>query len=248
MKYKWNDLMNSYTKKKRQMSSVWARLFSRPISFVLTYFLINIGVTANAVSVIAIIDALLSCILIASPYQYLRIVGVFLFALWHVLDCVDGNIARVKHESSYMGEYIDALSGYTASSFVFLSIGIAAYYTSTMFVNVGYWIMLGGFASVAETYTRLIHNRYTVAAYRRDFEITNSLPDIKQDDPEGKRGLLFIGSRIRKTFGFSALFIPFLILALIFNRFDILVIFYSIYNICWMLITMFIYTKRACCK
>lgn len=248
MKYTWNDLKQSYTTKKKQTSSIWARMFSRPVSFVLTYFIINAGIGANTVSVISIIDALLSCVFIASPNGTLRIIGVCMFALWHVLDCVDGNIARVKKESSYMGEYIDALSGYTACSFVYFALGIAAYHTSNFFSKPEYWIIIGGVAATAEIYSRLVHNRYTVAAYREKFETEGKLPDIKQDDPDGKRGIMYIGSRIRKTLGFSALFIPFMIISLIFNRFDILIAFYMLYNLAWMFLTLLVYTKKACKK
>lgn len=245
MKYSWNDLTSSYTKKKRQMSSLWARIFSRPVSFVITYFLINLGMEANTVSILSILCALTSCVFISINSTVFRIIGVALFALWHVLDCVDGNIARVKKESSVRGEYVDAVSGYTASSFVYFAIGIAAFNTSHLLNNAYLWIIVGGVASLAEVFSRLVHNRYTVAMYREQYEMHGTLPDIKQDDPSGKRGIMFIGSRIRKALGFSSLFIPFLIVSLIFNCFDYLVLFYSAYNLCWMFLVLIVYTYKA---
>jgi len=245
MRYSWNDLITSYTKRKKQMSSLWARVFSRPISFVITYFLINLGVQANTVSFASILCALTSCVLISIDSFALRITGVVLFALWHVLDCVDGNIARVKKELSIRGEYIDAISGYTASSFIYFAIGIAAFNTSTLLDNAYNWIIIGGVASLAEVFTRLVHNRYTVAMYREQCELNGALPDIKQDEPDGKRGMMYIGSRIRKTLGFSSLFIPLLILSSIFNFFDYLTLFYTAYNLCWMFLVLVLYTYKA---
>lgn len=245
MKYSWNDLTASYTKRKKQMSSLWARIFSRPISFVITFILINLGVQANAVSIASILCALTSCVFVSIDSFAFRIIGVALFALWHILDCVDGNIARVKKESSVRGEYIDAISGYTASSFIYFAIGIAAFNTSTLLDNAYYWIIIGGVASLSEVFSRLVHNRYTVAMYREQYELSGTLPDIKQDEPDGKRGIMYIGSRIRKAFGFSSLFIPLLILSAIFNFFDYLTLFYTAYNLCWMLLVLVLYTYKA---
>ena len=245
MKYSWKDLTSSYTKKKRQMSSLWARIFSRPVSFVITYVLINLGMQANTVSVLSILCALTSCVFISIDSVVLRIIGVVLFALWHVLDCVDGNIARVKKESSVRGEYIDAISGYSASSFIYFAIGMAAFHTSHLLQDAYLWIVIGAVASMAEVFSRLVHNRFTVAMYREQYEMSGTLPDIKQDDPSGKRGIMFIGSRIRKALGFSSLFIPFLILSLILGCFDYLVLFYAVYNLCWMLLVLTVYTYKA---
>ncbi len=245
MKYSWNDLTSSYTNKKKQMSSLWARIFSRPVSFVITHILINLGIKANTVSVISILCALTSCVCVSINSMIFRIVGVVLFALWHVLDCVDGNIARVKKESSIRGEYVDAISGYTASSFIYFAIGIASFHTSTLLANAYLWIIIGGVASLAEVFSRLVHNRYSIAMYREQYEMNGTLPDVKQDDPSGKRGIMFVGSRIRKTLGFSSLFIPFLIISLVFNCFDYLVLFYAAYNLCWMLLVLTVYTYKA---
>lgn len=248
MKYTWTDLKKSYTNKKRATSSIWARMFSRPVSFVITYVVINMGISANQISMLSIIDAIASCVFISLPNPIFRIIGVCMFALWHILDCVDGNIARVKKESSYRGEYIDALSGYTASSFIYFAIGIAAFNTSKLFHYNVWWIIIGGVAAITEVYTRLIHQRFTVAMYREQFEINGTLPDVKQDDPQGQRGVMYIGSRIRKLFGFSALFIPFLIVSCIFNRFDILVGTYMLYNTMWMLVTLLTYIIKSARK
>ena len=99
MKYTFKDITSSYTKEKRKRSSIWARAVSRPLSFLFTYIFINLGCSANFVSVLSIFDALIACVLILFGGNLLY-VGVGLFVFWHVLDCVDGNIARVKRSSS----------------------------------------------------------------------------------------------------------------------------------------------------
>ena len=89
MKYSMKDVTASYTPEKRKDTSLWARVFSRPLSFPVTYILINLGVSANAVSVISIFVALAACILLAcgSTLSWIG-VFVFLFCLFiHLLYC-----------------------------------------------------------------------------------------------------------------------------------------------------------------
>ena len=37
MKYKFSDITASYTTEKRRNTSLWARIFSRPLSFITAY-------------------------------------------------------------------------------------------------------------------------------------------------------------------------------------------------------------------
>lgn len=51
MKYKFSDITASYTTEKRRNTSLWARIFSRPLSFITAYIFANLGFSANAVSI-----------------------------------------------------------------------------------------------------------------------------------------------------------------------------------------------------
>lgn len=60
--------------------------------------------------------------------------GCFLF--FAVLDCVDGNMARtmnakgIVRKNAFMGSWVDAVGGYCAYTFLLLSIGISASFSS----------------------------------------------------------------------------------------------------------------------
>ena len=239
--YSFKDITSSYTKEKRKRSSLWARIFSRPMSFVFTYILINLGVSANAVSVISILDAIAACVLmmLGGVYTY---VGIGLFVFWHVLDCVDGNIARVKKESSYGGAFLDAVSGYVAPAFLFLSVGVAAYLTATSIPQEyrHFLIVLGGFCSVTDILTRIIYQKYLVTEYR--------LGLIGQDDDidaERSKGLKHIADLIMKHMGYSSLFMPLLIVCAIFNWLHILIAFYALYYAGLLVSTIGLFVSKA---
>lgn len=241
MKYTFKDITRSYTKEKRNRSSIWARVFSRPVSFLFTYIFINLGLSANVVSVISMFEAIIACFLIMMG-GYCTYIGVGLFVFWHVLDCVDGNIARVKRESSYGGAFLDAASGYIAPAFVFLSVGVAAYLTSPWIPKEysHFIIVLGGFCSVTDILTRIIYQKYLVTEYR--------LGLIGQDndiDSERSSGIKHILDLIMKNVGYSSLFMPLLIVCTIFDWLAILIAAYAIYYLGLLVGTMVLFVSKA---
>ena len=58
------EILASYTPEKRASTSLWAKLFSRPLSFPVTYLLIILGFSANAVSILSIFVSLAACLLL----------------------------------------------------------------------------------------------------------------------------------------------------------------------------------------
>lgn len=241
MKYTFKDITNSYTKEKRKKSSFWARIFSRPVSFIFTYLFINMGVSANVVSIISIFDAIIGCFLIMLGGYYTYI-GIALFVFWHVLDCVDGNIARVKKESSYGGAFLDAVSGYVAPAFIFLAVGTAAYYT-TEIIPLEYRhfiIVLGGVCSVVDILTRIIYQKYLVTEYR--LGLMGQENDI---DSERESGIKHIADLIMKNMGYSSLFMPLLIGCSVLGWLDILIMIYAVYYVMLLVATIALFVSKA---
>ncbi|WP_218776108.1 CDP-alcohol phosphatidyltransferase family protein, partial [Enterococcus faecium] len=143
-----------------------------------------------------------------------------------ILDCVDGNIARVKKQSSEMGEFIDALSGYYVTGFAYLSIGVSAFYTTSMSSIPPTWfIILGGISSVSGLLARIIHQKYTYSLLM----LNDSKNKYFNNEQTYKRNNLnYLRERIDKELNISGLFMPFLIVSAIFNLYDIMTIFYLI--------------------
>ncbi len=226
MKYSYQSITKGYTKEKKRRSSFWAKFVSRPLSFPITYILINIGVSANSVSIASMLIALLSCVLITFNGT-IAYIGVGLFVFWHILDCVDGNIARTKNESSYGGAFLDAVSGYIAPAFVYLAVGTHAYLTSNIFHQYSYWlIIMGGISSAADILSRIIYQKYLVTEYRLDImSQCNNIDNVRTT------GLSHLADLIMKQMGYSSLFMPLLIICTIINHCDILTIIYCMYTV-----------------
>lgn len=237
--YSFKEILASYTKKKRNRSSIWARVFSRPLSFPITWVFINLGLTANTVSIFSMLEALVACgfIMAGGIYTY---IGVVLFVFWHVLDCVDGNIARVKKTSSYAGAFLDAASGYIAPAFVFLAVGTAAYHTTT-FTKLDFWfIVMGGVSSASDVLARMIYQRYLVTEFRVGLVGENG--DI---DQVRSSGIAHVADLIMKNMSYSCLYMPLLILASVYNKFDILTSLYFVYTMVVLFASFVMFIKKA---
>ena len=240
MKYTMRDVTASYTPEKRKQSSLWARFFSRPLSFPLTYVFINMGISANLMSVISMIEVLIACAFIIVGGKFL-LWGVGLYVLWHVLDCCDGNIARVTKKSSYAGEFFDAVSGYTAPAFVFIAVGVAAFKTTTVSADISYiFIIAGAAASISDILGRLIYQKYLVTEFRLDL--------IKEDgniDEERASGAIHIVDIVIRNMTYSCAFMPLLIIAAVFSKYDLLISAFSIYNFVIMLASAAFFVRKA---
>lgn len=232
MNYKFNYIVQSLPKKKNSKSSFWVKLIVRRLSFLFTYIFINLGFSAWGASIFSVIVALIGSILLSINNNISMIWGVVCIQLWLIMDCVDGNIARCKNSSSDMGEFVDALSGYFISAFVYLAIGIAAYNTSTIVPEkyLVFLIISGAIASIANILARLIHQKYifTIMILEKKHGEKYTLPE---EQVENKRGLQYLRSRIDKELGLSGLFMPFLIVSAIFNCFDIMIAFYTVFSV-----------------
>lgn len=244
--YSLKDIIRSLPEKKNSKSSLWVKLIVRKVSFLVTYLFINAGCSAWAASIISVLVALAGSFCFAADNTVCRIIGVCLIEFWLVLDCVDGNIARVKKTSSEMGEFVDALSGYYVTGFVYFFVGIAAYYTTDIFRQYAFvLIVLGGVSTIAGLLARIIHQKYTYSIMVMNQLNPTHHTEMPEESVQNKRSLQYIRSRVDKEIGISGLFMPLLIVALIFNLFDLFTIFYCGFQCCGLIAVTAYYALKA---
>lgn len=81
------------------------RRFSRP----LTRVLLPTGISPNAVTVVGIMIGVLGGALLALPERVAVIAGTVCLLVSGVLDCVDGELARLRFAESRLGHWLDVL-------------------------------------------------------------------------------------------------------------------------------------------
>lgn len=244
--YSLKEIIKSLPAKKNSKSSLWVKLIVRKLSFIFTYLFINLGCSAWGASIISVLVAMIGSFCFVINHSLCRIIGVILIELWLVLDCVDGNIARVKKTSSEMGEFIDALSGYYVTGFVYFFVGITAAYTTELFSEYAFlMIILGGVSTISGLLARIIHQKYTYSIMVINQANPQKHNDIPEQEVENKKSIQYIRSRLDKEIGISGLFMPLLIVALIFNLFDVFTIFYFAFQFCALIAVTVYYALKA---
>ena len=243
MQYSLKAIIDSLPAKKNSKSSLWVKLIVRKLSFLFTYVFINLGFSPWAVSVLSAVVAVVGSVFLMLPNYAFAVIGMILIQIWLILDCVDGNIARCKKQSSELGLFIDALSGYYVSAFVYLGTGVAAYHFSP-FENLRLlFLLLGAVSSISGILSRLIHQKYTYTILMLENGSHKLL--TPEEEVETKKSFQYLRSRIDKEIGISGLFMPFLIIAAIFNLFDAITVFYFLFQVLALIGVTAIYSLKA---
>lgn len=140
-------------------SNLMTTFFFRPVSYVVTKPLLRTGLSPNQVSFISLVFAVVGFVLfvagIAFPMRSIwEILGLVCFVLWNILDCVDGNIARIKKQFSGKGDLWDAAAGYAAMCLMVFSMGVAAFDPAQPYSVI--YVILGGLSGLSCLYPRLL--------------------------------------------------------------------------------------------
>lgn len=101
------------------------RYFSRPLASLILYFIQNGRITPNQVTILSLIVGLIGSGLHAFDLTYRGLIlgGVF-FMLAHMLDALDGQLARHRKAGSVVGMYFDFFIDELKAYFILISISI----------------------------------------------------------------------------------------------------------------------------
>lgn len=202
----------------------------------------------NAVSVFSIFIVLASCVCFAIPNTIYITIAVILINFWLVLDCVDGNIARCRKIKTVYGEFVDDIGGYFTVAFIYLAIGVCAYNFGGLFVQQeNPWIIvLGGVACISDILARLIHKDYENFTSKTETEEERKIKAaIPSYEVTNKKSISYLRRRVGKELGISGAFMPLSIICAIFSIFDLMVVFYFIFNGLALISTTVIYIYKA---
>ena len=151
-----DNLRESYAKEKAQSERTrefFAYAIYRPLSFRITPFFIRSGLSANAVSAIALATALTMPLVafLGLPGAWLWLAAAAVSCL--VLDCVDGNIARAVGSEDTSGEYIDSMVG--KAYYILLALALAGMASHEVpGLATGYWLCIALTTSLFHLWAR----------------------------------------------------------------------------------------------
>ena len=125
----WQRILASYPPEKRNWDRTfpWIYYGARPLSFLLTWIALWCRLTPNQVTLLSFLAGMGAFLLMTWGGAGL-VAGSCLFALLNILDCVDGNLARMRQENSPLGKFYDTAVG-LIFYLVYFALGLGLYRT-----------------------------------------------------------------------------------------------------------------------
>jgi phosphatidylglycerophosphate synthase len=172
----------------------------RPVAFIIVKLTYQFNITPNQVSVIAMMFGVLSGFLIGFGKEPFVILGAFSYLACNILDCVDGQIARLKKNGTRVGRIVDGAIDYVVSTAIYLGIGVGfthilnsnpSFSFSYNFLGDSYsmnmlyaWLItaLGGFSSAFQAiYFDYYRNQYLEKVYGKFSSIEEEIKEFEEE-------------------------------------------------------------------
>lgn len=231
MEVTYKQLKETFPEEKKSVESIYGRIIPvRKISYLFSLPLIRMNVTAFQASVLSMLIAVLACVSLSIDSNIARIIGVILVPVWHIFDCVDGNIARYTHTASDFGSAVDAICGYFILALLPLALGIAGYNLNLGFFGIEpiVFLIAGGIGSVSEPLMRLIHQKYAFEA--KCVEEKTGKHFEKGDNQYTLTGFHKLRKMVDVNFGVVGIPMFALWICPFFNCYGLLALYYGIFN------------------
>ena len=171
-------------------------LIFRPISFVIVKLIYRTNITPNQVSIAAMFFGIFAGIFYAfSTYEFFVIAAICFF-ICNTLDCVDGQLARLKKNGTKIGRIVDGFIDYVSSFFVFLGIGIALSITTGDLVYAWLLTFFAGLSKALQnTFFDHYRNMYLTYVHGKASDVN---VEIKEFTDEKERLMNEKGKHIEK--------------------------------------------------
>ena len=113
------------------------RYFNRRLSAPLTRLFLAAGVSANAVTVLSILIGLIGAVAFSIGTYGMAVLGAVLFQLAAVVDCSDGEVARLTFSESRLGHQLDLIGDNVVHMAIFGALGWAGFQQHGSMVPLG---------------------------------------------------------------------------------------------------------------
>ena len=98
-------------------------VFFRPLAFLFVKLVYPTSITPNQISFVAVGFGVMSGVAFGFAMYEALITAAMLLVIYNVLDCSDGQLARLKKTGTITGRIVDGLSDWVVASAVYLGLG-----------------------------------------------------------------------------------------------------------------------------
>ncbi len=214
MKITFTHILHNLPPAKRRSDTLWAKLLIRPLSYLVAWGALNLGMSAYQVSLLSILFPVLALGLWLTLHP---LAAIILLNLWLLLDCTDGNLARVLGPKTY-GAFVDAASGYVMLALVFFGVGLYLDLSTAGSLFTAPWFtFFGALTSLFSLTSRIFYQK---------FQNTSHQVGIPPNVPS-RPGLIKMTDR---NLGIGGFLTPSLLLLYFFHGLEWWLLFYCFYN------------------
>ena len=106
----FSQIADVYRKTKKPTDILWNRFVARPLAAVLLVPLAKSRITPNQITFLSLATFVAAMVLLALERGHMGlVVAVLVLELSYILDCTDGQLARLRHQTSPVGAHLDFL-------------------------------------------------------------------------------------------------------------------------------------------
>lgn len=170
------------------------RIFYRPIGFQIARLLRNTGITPNQITILSIFVGVAAGILFYYPDMKLTLIGISLLIFANILDCVDGQLARLTGIKSEIGRILDGLAG----DFWFTAIYVALAWRLMNIYGTGWFFLLAVMSGISHLvqanitdYYKTLHLFFIDKEKGKEFQSLEAVKEQQQNMPSGINKFFF---------------------------------------------------------
>jgi len=183
-----------------EVEEIFDLIIYRPLAFLFVKATYSTNLTPDQVSVAALLIGSAAGVMFGFGANSYLAIGACLYFISNVLDCADGQIARLKKNGTKVGRVVDGFVDYVVSIFVFLGIavGLSAqfrHFEINVWGNAIFqwdpvtyiWVLsiFGGISSAVQAfYFDFYRNKFLEIVYDK---ATNIIEEIKEYEAEKKK-------------------------------------------------------------
>jgi hypothetical protein len=156
--------------------------FFRPLAALFVKLVYPTNITPNQITTVALIIGVIGgWLYVFNTPPYLAIAATLLI-IYDILDCSDGQLARLKKNGTFFGRILDGVSDYFVSTAIYLGIGFG--FASQSDDPVFYWglVILAGLSNAGHAITLdYYRNRFLDYALDRDPLLGDNLKEYEEE-------------------------------------------------------------------
>ncbi len=154
----------------------------RPLGFLLVKAVYRTSITPNQLTFLALIAGAISGHFFSLGTAHAFVIGGLMYFLFNVLDCSDGQLARLKRNGTIAGRIIDGIADYVSGILVYLGIGIG--YVNYQQDKTLWWFLLS-FAALSNILHSIVtdneRNRFMKFAWGKSDQFGDDLTEYRSE-------------------------------------------------------------------